>query len=107
VATYYFVPPFRNAKFCGVPSQAIVKFGSEVSKKVAEHCLSQLKIFTRKTDISALCVTSKERGPSFEGNSCSANQDLSHLAWNPKVNYQQPTTDPMINQIYLVHYLTF
>jgi hypothetical protein len=27
VATYCFVPPFHKAKFCGVPSQTIVKVG--------------------------------------------------------------------------------
>jgi hypothetical protein len=33
-----FVPPFRKAKFCGVPSRAIVTVGRAVDKKkVAEH----------------------------------------------------------------------
>jgi hypothetical protein len=33
VATYCFVPPFRKAKFCGVPSRAIVKVGCAVGRK--------------------------------------------------------------------------
>jgi hypothetical protein len=36
---YCFVPPFRKAKFCGVPSRAIVKVGIVVGKKKsAGHC---------------------------------------------------------------------
>jgi hypothetical protein len=33
VATYCFVPSFRKAKSCGVPSRAIVKVGCAVGKK--------------------------------------------------------------------------
>jgi hypothetical protein len=33
VATYCFVPPFRKAIFCGVPSRAIVKAGGAVGKR--------------------------------------------------------------------------
>jgi hypothetical protein len=33
VATYSFVPPFRKAKFRGVPSRAMVKFGCAVGTK--------------------------------------------------------------------------
>jgi hypothetical protein len=41
VTMYCFVLPFCKAKFCGVPSEAIVKVGCAVGKKkkVAEHCI--------------------------------------------------------------------
>jgi hypothetical protein len=37
VSTCSFAPPFRKAKFCGVPSRAIAKVGCAMDKKVAEH----------------------------------------------------------------------
>jgi hypothetical protein len=38
VVTYYFVPAFHTAKFCGVPSKAIGEVGCAMGKrKVAEH----------------------------------------------------------------------
>jgi hypothetical protein len=41
VATYCFVPPHRNAKFCGVVSGVIIKDGCAMGKKkVAEHWFS-------------------------------------------------------------------
>jgi hypothetical protein len=40
VSTHCFVPTFRKAKFCGVPSQAIVKVGCAVDKKDANTALS-------------------------------------------------------------------
>jgi hypothetical protein len=38
VATYFFVLPFRNAKFCSVPNKPLLKLGARWLKKVAEHC---------------------------------------------------------------------
>jgi hypothetical protein len=40
VATYFFLPSFRKAKFCGVPSGAVVKVGYNKLHKF--KCLANL-----------------------------------------------------------------
>jgi hypothetical protein len=41
---YNFLPPFREAKFCGVPSCVFDKLGCAAGEKmVAEHCYTTFR----------------------------------------------------------------
>jgi hypothetical protein len=56
MAMYSFVPPFREAKFCGVLSCVIDKLGCAAGKKkVAEHWSTLLQTCTW-LNIPSLCV---------------------------------------------------